>query len=461
MLSFKGFLREQILRELTISPEYQQKGVFNPYYTLTNDVITAVSQELKIKKIQYDEILFKNVLSPKGTNLGGKGKFYFQIVVKQGNNEKDIKHYISVQKNQVTGHHGMKTRKDSTASSNVNEIMSVYFLKHPKFKDAQSFIAELGGLQGGTGIFTGEDKEISYDDLRGLIDRDETPERDVLIGYNNSKAIKKDLPKPYKRLYWTPRGKPGGIYKNNPSDVIIDLGKNNYIGYSNKITVGKDVTPKFNTAISSFYTKLDDRNQYSNIIKLIDDSWNETAKKVKGVNAKKALKSFRIENEKASESASKSKFAQLAKEFAKDKLNFYADGFYYSFRNIFIEKLGTYLKTPKNLLYFLNTIGFYMYPGDTGSTPCPYKLLIGTEGGSTIKEVSTNEEYKELLLNRDVKQLGNYKMNYDGKSQQFIMNFKYKLYNYSISIPITARTRTSGGWSGKALYVTTPGIKLN
>jgi len=461
MLSFKGFLREQILRELTISPEYQQKGVFNPYYTLTNDVITAVSQELKIKKIQYDEILFKNVLSPKGTNLGGKGKFYFQIVVKQGNNEKDIKHYISVQKNQVTGHYGMKTRKDSTASSNVNEIMSVYFLKHPKFKDAQSFIAELGGLQGGTGIFTGEDKEISYDDLRGLIDRDETPERDVLIGYNNSKAIKKDLPKPYKRLYWTPRGKPGGIYKNNPSDVIIDLGKNNYIGYSNKITVGKDVTPKFNTAISSFYTKLDDRNQYSNIIKLIDDSWNETAKKVKGVNAKKALKSFRIENEKASESASKSKFAQLAKEFAKDKLNFYADGFYYSFRNIFIEKLGTYLKTPKNLLYFLNTIGFYMYPGDTGSTPCPYKLLIGTEGGSTIKEVSTNEEYKELLLNRDVKQLGNYKMNYDGKSQQFIMNFKYKLYNYSISIPITARTRTSGGWSGKALYVTTPGIKLN
>ena len=461
MLSFKGFLREQILRELTISPEYQQKGVFNPYYTLTNDVITAVSQELKIKKIQYDEILFKNVLSPKGTNLGGKGKFYFQIVVKQGNKEKDIKHYISVQKNQVTGHYGMKTRKDSTASSNVNEIMSVYFLKHPKFKDAQSFIAELGGLQGGTGIFTGEDKEVSYDDLRGLIDRDETPERDVLIGYNNSKAIKKDLPKPYKRLYWTPRGKPGGIYKNNPSDVIIDLGKNNYIGYSNKITVGKDVTPKFNTAISSFYTKLDDRNQYSNIIKLIDDSWNETAKKVKGVNAKKALKSFKIENEKASESASKSKFAQLAKEFAKDKLNFYADGFYYSFRNIFIEKLGTYLKTPKNLLYFLNTIGFYMYPGDTGSTPCPYKLLIGTEGGSTIKEVSTNEEYKELLLNRDVKQLGNYKMNYDGKSQQFIMNFKYKLYNYSISIPITARTRTSGGWSGKALYVTTPGIKLN
>lgn len=461
MLSFKGFLREQILRELTISPEYQQKGVFNPYYTLTNDVVTAVSQELKIKKIQYDEILFKNVLSPKGTNLGGKGKFYFQIVVKQGNKEKDIKHYISTQKNQVTGHYGMKTRKDSTASSNVNEIMSVYFLKHPKFKDAQSFIAELGGLQGGTGIFTGEDKEVSYDDLRGLIDRDATPERDVLIGYNNSKAIKKDLPKTYKRLYWTPRGKPGGIYKNNPSDVIIDLGKNNYIGYSNKITVGKDVTPKFNTAISSFYTKLDDRKQYSNIVKLIDESWNETAKKVKGANAKKALKSFRIENEKASESASKSKFAQLAKEFAKDKLNFYADDFYYPFRNTFIEKLGTYLKTPKNLLYFLNTIGFYMYPGDTGSTPCPYKLLIGTEGGSTIKEVSTNEEYKELLLNRDVKQLGNYKMNYDGKSQQFTMNFRYKLYNYSISIPITARTRTSGGWSGKALYVTTPGIKLN
>ena len=461
MLSFKGFLREQILRELTISPEYQQKGVFNPYYTLTNDVVTAVSQELKIKKIQYDEILFKNVLSPKGTNLGGKGKFYFQIVVKQGNKEKDIKHYISAQKNQVTGHYGMKTRKDSTASSNVNEIMSVYFLKHPKFKDAQSFIAALGGMQGGTGVFTGDDSEVTYDDLRSLIDRDETAERDVLIGYHNSKAIKKDLVKPYTKLYWTPRGKPGGISGKNPSDVIIALGKNNYIGYSNKITSGADVTPKFNTAISSFYTKLGDSKQYSNIVNIIDDSWNETAKKVKGVNAKKALKSFRIENEKASESASKAKFAELAKEFAKDKLNFYSDDFYYPFRNTFIEKLGTYLRTPKNLLYFLNTIGFYMYPGDVDSTPCPYKLLIGTEGGSTIKEISTNEEYKELLLNKDTGQLGNYKMNYDGKSQQFEMNFKYKLYNYSISIPITARTRAAGGWSGKALYVTTPGIKIN
>ena len=461
MLSFKGFLREQVLRELTISPEYQQKGVFNPYYTLTNDVVSAVSKELKSKKIKYDEILFKNVISPKGTNLGGKGKFFFQIVVKQGNREKDIKHYISAQKNQVTGHYGMKTRKDSTASSNVNELMSVYFLKHPKFKDAQSFIAELGGLQGGTGIFTGDDKEISYDDLRQLVDRDATPERDVLIGYHNAKAIKKDLPKAYKKLYWTPKVKPGNIAGKNPSDVIIDLGRNNYQGYSNKISAGKDVTPKFNTAISSFYTKLNDQKQYRNIVKIIDDSWNETAKTVKGKNAKKALSSFRIENEKASESASKVKFAQLAKAFQKDKLNFYSDDFYYPFRNTFINKLGTYLRAPRNLLYFLNTIGFYMYPDSADTTPCPYKLLVGSESGSSIKEVSTNEEYKELLLNKDAKQYGAYKMKYDGKSQQFEMNFRYKLYNYSISIPITARTRTSGGWSGKALYITTPGIKLN
>ena len=45
MLKFKDYIRE-----LTISPDYQQKGVFNPFYTVTPDVEKVVKKEVKPKK---------------------------------------------------------------------------------------------------------------------------------------------------------------------------------------------------------------------------------------------------------------------------------------------------------------------------------------------------------------------------------------------------------------------------
>ena len=40
---------------------------------------------------------------------------------------------------------------------------------------------------------------------------------------------------------------------------------------------GKDATPKINTNMTAFYSKLADRKQLSNIQKMIDDAWNDAA----------------------------------------------------------------------------------------------------------------------------------------------------------------------------------------
>jgi hypothetical protein len=52
---------------------------------------------------------------------------------------------------------------------------------------------------------------------------------------------------------------------------------------------------------------------------------------------------------------------------------------------------------------------------------------------------------------------------YSGDSQTFNVSFEAKIGSElkSITIPVTVRTRASGGWSGKALYITTPGIKIS
>ena len=46
MLKFKEYLRE-----LTISPDYQQKGTFNPFYTVTPEVEKTVKKE-RFKKFE-------------------------------------------------------------------------------------------------------------------------------------------------------------------------------------------------------------------------------------------------------------------------------------------------------------------------------------------------------------------------------------------------------------------------
>ena len=449
---------QNYLRELTISPHYQQKGNFNPYYTLDASIEKAVKEDLP-KKIKYVELLFKSVERGKGTILiDAKGKFEFQIVSKTKSAEIETNFFIRVPKKFVKSHYGMKTRKSATASSDVNEFMTVYFLQHKKFTDAKTFMSDVAKLSGGTKIFKGDESEVSYETLIGLLDKDETALRDINIGYENSLAVKKDL-KSWEKLYWTPKGKPATISSKNPSDVIIYIGNGNYVGYSNKIASGKDVTPKLNTNVKAFFEKLGGGREFKQVLKYLDDAWNEAASTVKGKNAVKALRGFDITREKPSESGSKRAFAMLAKEFQKDKLEFYGKDFYFPFRNGFIKKLGMWLQKPMNMNYFLKTIGYYTYD-DVDSTPCPYKLLIGSEKGSVIKDVSSDEDMKEFLLNDSPNDLTNIKFNYKDGQQSFNMTLKFKVGNYRVDIPITTRTRSAGGWSGKALYITSPGLKL-
>ena len=293
-----------------------------------------------------------------------------------------------------------------------------------------------------------------------MLDKDETAIRDINIGYQNSLAIKKEVPK-WDRLYWTPKKKPAGIGEKNPSDTIIHIGDGNYIGFSNKISAGKDTTPKINTNINAFFQKMGGNREHRDALKMIDDAWNQSASEIpaKAKNAVRALQKFDISREKPSESSSKAKFALLAKEFKKDRLDFYSKDFYYPFRNNFIKLLGNWLTRPSNMVYFLRTVGYYTFD-DADATPCPYKLLIGSEKKSTLKDVSSDEDMKEFLFNEKSTNLSNIKFNYKAGQQSFNITLKYKIGNYSVDVPITARTRASGGWSGKALYITSPGIKL-
>lgn len=438
MKSFKGFLSE-----LTISPNYQQRGTFNPYYILDASVESDVNDMLNMTDVK-----FQNVESGTGELLKDfGGKYIFQVTADK---------YIKVKRSQIKSHFGMKSRKDATASSNVNEFLSMYFLKHGGFTNAESWMADVGGKTGGTGIYYGEGTEVTYEKLISLLDKDDTAIRDINIGYQNSVAIQQDLVgQTWKKLYWTPKSKPEGIGGKNPSDVILKMSDGSFIGYSNKISSGKDVTPKFNTNIIAYYGKLDNRREKTTIKNLIDKAWNDAAATVTGENAKAALKKINIKDEKFSESSSARKFTSLAKEFIKDKLKFYTTDMYYPFRNNCITSFSDHLMNQRSLSYFLQTMGHYTFD-DPDSTPCPYKLLIGSEKGSTLKDVSSNEEYKEILFSKSTS-LRSIRKQYDGTTQSFKIFFTVGGNN--VEIPITMRTRVSGGWSGKALYITTSGLK--
>jgi hypothetical protein len=461
----ESILKKKIVSELTISPNYKTKAGFNPYYTLNDDLKNQIAKQLKLDP---SKIVFKNVIEPKGKPaIDRKGNFLFQIGVDDSGNIKDTSYYIKAAKQEVTGHYGTTKRKDSTASSNVNEFLSLYFLAHPFDGNAKEFIkfSRKPGFKN-SGVFTGEGEEVSMQFLSDMITQDATPERDITIGMNNAKAVKSDLKankQTASKLYWTPRGKPEGISSKNPSDIIIKLKDGSFIGYSNKITSGgEDTTPKLNTSLSAFAQKLGDESQDTNIKNIVDQSWKQATKKVKGPNASKAIKAFDITKEKHSESSSRNAFADLAREFEKDGLDFYTDGFYYIFRNQLIENLANYWSDSNNLSYLLKTIGFYTYGQvEEGSIPCPYKLLIGTEKGSTIKDVSSDEETKTLLSKSTPKNIKDVSSGYSGNSQSFTISFYSSLIKSQVTIPLTVRTRASGGWAGKSLYINTPGIKIN
>ena len=448
----------------TVSPYYQQKGVANPYYVMDQSTIVATKNALKRKGVTVagKDILFKAVDKVKGQTLvANSGKFLFQLAL---NKTSELKYGVKITKKQVKGHLGMKTRKDSTASSNVNEFLTVYYLLHKQGTPKQ--LENLSCTEKGksTGVLTGEGTPVTYEMLCEMIDRDESAERDIKIGMNNAKAVKKDINgEKIKNLYWVPRGKPQGISPKTPSDVIIEFKDGTFQGYSNKISAGKDDTPKFNTNIYAFYGKLENNKQQNALGNIIDTAWNDAAANVKGRRSKESLQSFDISQEAFSESKSRDAFANLAYSFQVDKLDFYADGFYYPFRNNLIKGFSKYLEKPTNMVYFLNTIYFYTYDDPRSAfTPCPYKLLIGRESGqSTIKDVSDNEDLKELLVNKDSKKIKNIKAVYDGKSQSFKIGFTFvNGNNKKVEIPITVRTRAAGGWSGKSLFITTSGVKF-
>ena len=99
-----------------------------------------------------------------------------------------------------------------------------------------------------------------------LIDKDESAERDIKIGLNNARAVRKDIGgKGIANLYWVPRGKPRGISPKTPSDVIIQFTDGTFRGYSNKISAGKDETPKFNTNVNAFYKEMGNFSQLMNV----------------------------------------------------------------------------------------------------------------------------------------------------------------------------------------------------
>ena len=449
MFGFKKYLVE-----LTVSPDYQSKGVFNPFYVLNipeDDIRPSVGD---------GEIKYKSVDVGSGTLIKryGRGNFHFQVNV----NGEDTNFYvITPKKGFVTAHYGQKTRKSATASSNVNEFLTVYFLLHKDYTDAKTFMSDIGGKTGPTGVLDGAGKSVTYEDLVELIDKDETAERDIQIGYKNSIVVAKDLPNTIDKVFWVPAIKPDGVGSKNPSDVVIKLIDGTYVGYSNKISAGKDATPKINTNITAFYSKLGDKRQLKSIQNMIDDAWNDAASTIEVTtpNAHKAISTFSISGEGFSESSSKRAFATLARAFQKDKLKFYADDFYYKFRNNLISAFSTYISDSRNMVYLLNTVGFYTYD-DPNATPCPYKLLIGSEKGSTIKEVSSDEKQRQIFFTKKPSDLTQIRTSYDNKSQSFALSFGYRPLGKIISAPITLRTRAAGGWSGKSLYVTTSGFKV-
>ena len=448
----------------TVSPYYQQRGIANPYYVLDAATVTQTLSALKREGIDQKKLLFKSVESIQGkTIIKSSGKYKFQLA---SDKTQDLPYGIETTKKQVKGHLGMTSRKDSTASSNVNEFLTVYFLVNPSMTPEQleNYSCKQGNAS--TGVLTGEGTSVTFEDLCKLIDADETAARDIKIGLNNSKAVRKDINgKGIQNLYWVPRGKPTGISPKTPSDVIIEFNDGFFRGYSNKISAGKtDDTPKFNTNIYAFYGKLGDGTQQANIGSIIDESWNQSAATVRGERARDAIESFDISQEKFSETSSRAAFAGLAKSFKENGLEFYGKDFYYKFRNNLIKNFSNYLLNPLNMIYFLNTIYFYTYDDPNQAfTPCPYKLLVGRETGeSTIKDVSENESLKELLINKNPARLSGIKSSYDGQSQSFTITLNFtngELKN--VKIPITCRTRSAGGWAGKSLFISTSGVQMS
>ena len=459
---------------MRITPYYEQKGIKNPFYILSPPVVSGAVRELKkngdeYKNIKGTDILFKCVepnqlngpLIYKATSSSSK---IFQITDKSKN---DIPFGVATtaQKIHVIGHYGMTTRKNATASSNVNEFLSVYFLVQPPMKPDE-LVNYVSQQKGNTGVLKGEGTPVTFSQLADLLDEDETPERDINIGLNNARAIQGDISgRSIRTVYWVPKKKPRNVNPTNPSDTVVEFNDGFLQGYSNKIASGTDKTPKFNTNVNAFYKEMGNFSQLMNVQKLINDAFFEAKEEVNGENAKEAIDFYyenEFENEAYGETGSQKNFGELSEFFRMDGLDFNRKDFYYPFRNKFIRMFAEYLKNPSNMVYFLRTIYKYTYGDPTQSfTPCPYKLLIGTPmGASTLKNVSSDESLKELLFNEDPSRITDIDDNYNDLTQGWDMTFKFLNGKVKdVTLPIVARTRF-GGLQGKAFFLSSSGVKM-
>ena len=114
------------LNELTVDPLYQSKGVFNPFYEIEPTVDKQVRDILNDKNITFSNIIYRAV--DKAENepiLSTRGTQVFELYTDL---ETPLNIFIKISKDKAIKHYGQKTRKDSTASSNVNEFLSLYFL---------------------------------------------------------------------------------------------------------------------------------------------------------------------------------------------------------------------------------------------------------------------------------------------------------------------------------------------
>lgn len=377
------------------------------------------------------------------------GNLYLPLFVDKST-KKSYK-WTDIYKGQFSG----ASRKNSTASSNVNEVFSLYFLINTyQTFDYEKIVSDLSDKNSTafTGIVKGANTNVTYKDLLFLLSDDTESKSNLKIGFNNANAIKGDISKKIKSYHWCPREKPNGVPSTHPSDIVLVFDDDSMLGYSNKaIKGGKDMTPKFNTSVTAFYTGHPEQATVNNII---DASWNESLQMISPMLRSIITKHVPdISKEPYTEGGSKTSFNSIGDEFEKLNVDFYKGGFYYIYRNNFIKNYSKYLKTSKTLSSMLNII--YRYTFNTTADSLPYKLLVGSTSTSIIKEVSANETLKRVLLSDSIK---NINVIYDGSSQSFSINAKVD--DSYISFDVTNRTRASGGWAGKSLFMTTPGLTI-
>ena len=510
MLDFKEyFILGDILflNELSVNPNYRTKAGFFPYYIMKPDVEKEIKSELKnpkdIKfrcvatkskeKREFDNILKKSAEKEEKKKGGGNvivvgnGGFIFHVHTLKNKpfKYKGKEWYVQTTKAQVKAHDGVATRKDATAAANINEYCSMYFLKNSRIKKdgLEKWMNDvIGGKRGGTGVRAGAGNgtEISYEALAILLNNNGgmASYKDVLIGWNNAKEVARDLKDVENEIikyWWTPAKKPGRVNQKNPSDVMVELtykgiipGGRSFRGYSNKATSGKDKTPKFNTNVDAFYEQFGDPDQVTAVEDFMDEAityvtdtlWTDQRKKdhPKSWEMIKATAKS-IMNDEYSESGSKATFQKLGTVFDDEELDFYGKDFYHPYRNWFIGKFAKHLEDAENLAYFLRTISLYTWGVESDTDDdCPYKLLVGTEKSSTITEVSSDENKKSALSGNDKSKYTKINTTYDHKSQSFKLDFDVE--DKKVNIPITARTRAEGGFSGKSLFITTSGVKV-